>query len=273
MARTAINPTLRTLIVLLAVVAGILMCAIFVVAANSPGRARIEASLAEAKNEAEEARKEATERIEELQQENADLRKQVADLRKQLEVAKADLDRRAGKVAAAEQDALRLRGELDAALKQTAELSQKYADARVKKAEDATAEALDAQRKAKLDADALKKDRPVTVVKAPPAEVEVVQAGKKHNRKNGKNNNVAANKKRGSVASLPRTSPSFSELDTDQDGRLSLAEYKAGFPDAPNVEEEFKTLDTNGDGWLSIDEYKAGHPDPPVVRTRRAKQN
>ena len=63
---------------------------------------------------------------------------------------------------------------------------------------------------------------------------------------------------------LPRTSPSFSDLDKDQDGKLTLEEYKAGFPDAKDVEKEFKSLDTNGDGTLSIDEYKAGHPDPAV---------
>ena len=172
----------------------------------------------------------------------------------------------------AEKEALRLKGDLDAALKQMAELTQKYADARIKKAEDAVAEARDAQRKARLDADAVKKDPAATVVKAPAAEWTLRGGNKKHGHKNGKNNNVAANKKRGPVASLPRTSPSFSELDTDHDGRLSLDEYKAGFPDVADVEEEFKALDTNGDGMLSIDEYKAGHPDPPVVRTKEAEE-
>ena len=84
-------------------------------------------------------------------------------------------------------------------------------------------------------------------------------------------NNGGGNRRRGPVASLPRTTPSFSELDTNHDGRLSFAEYKVGYPDA--TEEEFKALDTNGDGVLSIDEYKAGHPDPPVVHTKRPKRN
>ena len=61
----------------------------------------------------------------------------------------------------------------------------------------------------------------------------------------------------------------FSELDTDHDGRLSLAEYKVGYPDSADVEQEFKALDTNGDGYADIDEYKAGHPDPAVVRAER----
>ncbi|MGO9115837.1 MAG: EF-hand domain-containing protein [Thermoguttaceae bacterium] len=253
MAKTAINPTLHTLIVLLAAVAGILACAIYV-AANSPARSRAEAALAEANKQAEEARKDAAERIETLQQKNA-------ELRKQLELAKANLDQRAEKLAAAEQNALRLRGDLDAAFKKMAELSQKCT------------EALDAERKAKLDVDAMKRAPAVTVIQAPAAENEAIHAGNKNrSQKNGTNNNFAG-RRRGPVASLPRTSPSFSELDTNHDGRLTLDEYKVGFPDAVNVEEEFKALDTNGDGTLSIDEYKAGHPDPPVVSTKRARRN
>ena len=269
---TATNLTTRILISLL-VMAGILECAICV-AAHSLGRRQAEASLAQATSQAEEARKDAADRLETAERENADFRKQLADFRKQLEVAKADMERRAEKLAAAEKEALRLRGELDATLKHTAELNQKY-EARLKTAEDAAVDARDAERRARLEADSLRKDRDVTVVRAPAAQVDVVKAGnQKRKGKNGKNNNVAANKKHGGpVASLPRTSPSFSELDTDHDGRLSLQEYKVGYPDAPNVEEEFKALDTNHDGTLSIDEYKAGHPDPPVVHTRKAKQN
>ena len=60
----------------------------------------------------------------------------------------------------------------------------------------------------------------------------------------------------------PRTSPTFSALDKNQDGRLTLDEFKAGFPDLANSEETFKSLDKNGDGVLSLDEYKAGYPDP-----------
>ena len=109
-AQTAVNPTMRTVIVLLACMVGILACAIYV-AAKSPGRWRAETSLDEAKSQAEEVRKDAAQRIEALEHENA-------DLRKQLDVAKADLDRGAGKLAAAEQEAVRLHGDLDAALQQ-----------------------------------------------------------------------------------------------------------------------------------------------------------
>ncbi|MEI8376499.1 MAG: EF-hand domain-containing protein [Planctomycetota bacterium] len=265
MANTAINPMLRTLTVSLVGLAGILAFAIYV-AVNSPARYRAEAALAEVLSKAEEARKDAADRIETLEQENS-------DLKKRLEAALANLDRRDAKLAAAEQDVVRLRGELDVTLKQVAELSQKYAAARIKKAEDTPTEAHDAQRKTNLDADAVKKDTPVTVVKAPSNKIEVVHVGKGHGHPNGKNNNVAANKRRGANASLPRTSPSFSELDTDHDGRLSMKEYKTGFPGVADVEQEFKSLDSNGDGTLSLDEYKAGHPDPPLVRIKKAKKN
>ncbi len=228
---------MRALIVVLAVAAGLLCCAIYL-EANSTERSR-EAALAEAESQATQAGKDAAQRIEALERENA-------DLGQQLKVAKGNLDLGAKKIAAVEQEALQLRSEIDAALKQVAELSQKYADARIKKAEESRAVAV-------------RPDPVVTVVKPPAAKVEVVQPGKRH---------VA-------VASLPRTSPSFSELDKDQDGRLSLQEYKAGFPNDPNAEAEFKALDTNGDGYLSIDEYKAGHPDPGLVpiATKRGKKN
>ena len=109
---------MRTLIVLLAVAAGILCCGIYV-AANSPAHSRAETDLAEAKNQAEEARKAAAERIETLEQENT-------ALEKQLELAKSNLDGRTEKLAAAEKEALRLRADLDAAVQQMAELTKKY---------------------------------------------------------------------------------------------------------------------------------------------------
>ena len=249
---TASNPAMRTLLVVLAGIAGILVCAIYV-AANSPARSRAEAELAEANRQAEEARNHAAQHIEALDQENT-------DLRKQLELAKAEIDKRAEKLAATGQEVARLRGDLDAALKRLAELTQKYADA------------VEAERKARLDADAVKQAA-ATIVQAP-VEIDAARVGNQNRGQNiGPNNNFGGKKRRGSVASLPRTSPSFSELDTDHDGRLTLAEFKAGFPNLPNAEERFKALDTDGDGTLSIDEYKAGFPDPPVVSTNRARRN
>ena len=261
------NQVRRNLVVALSVVAAALICGILV-AANCVARSKYEAKVAEAKDQAErlaqekDAREEAVARIKTLEDENADLRRQLkqasADLKQalaDLKQALADLKQQADRLAVLEQDKLRLQADLDAALKQVAELTRKYAQAR------------DAERKARLD---VAKKAAVTVVTAP--ETKVVHVGnKKHNHKNGGDGNVSANKGRGGVASLPRTTPSFSELDTDHDGRLTLEEYKAGFPDAVDVEKEFKALDTNGDGVLSIDEYKAGHPDPPVVHTTRKK--
>ncbi len=242
---------MRSLILLLAGVAGILLCAIYV-AAKAPGRSRTAAALAEAQDHTEEAEKEAAQRAETLAQENADLHKQLAG-------AKESLAGQAEKLAAAEKEALRLRADLEAAKKTLAELNQKFSDVqiKIKYAEDSAAAAREAERKA---LEALKSDTAAKAVKAP-AEVDVVPGGN--------NNRGRKNGRRGPVASLPRTTPSFSELDSDHDGRLTLHEYKAGFPDVADVEEEFKALDTNGDGTLSIDEYKAGHPDPPVVPAPR----
>ena len=76
----------------------------------------------------------------------------------------------------------------------------------------------------------------MVTIKPPATQVEFAQPGTS----NGKTEPQVAGKRHVAVASLPRTSPSFSELDKDQDGRLSLAEYKAGFPNVPNVEAEFK---------------------------------
>jgi peptidoglycan hydrolase CwlO-like protein len=261
------NAPMRNLIILLVVLAGILSCAIFV-AAKSTGRSRAEAALTEAKNQTEEAQKDAAqkdaaERLESLE-------KDIADLKKQLEAKQAEIDERATKLAAAEKLAVNLRGQLDAALKNLAELSHNYA-ADLKKAEDSAAEARDAARRAELAAEDAKKEV-VTAAKAADPPV-IANGNKKPGRKNGKIGAGANARRGGPVALLPRSTPSFSDLDTDHDGRLSLAEYKAGYPDATDAEQDFKSLDTNGDGWLSIDEYKAGHPDPPLVHTKRAKKN
>ena len=209
--------------------------------------------MAQARSEAEEFRKDAAERMETLQQENA-------DLKKRLELATADSQRQAQRLAAVKREAVRLQDDLDAAWLLLAELDRKQTDDRVEKAEDPKA-------------GAGRTNLAATVAGPAVAAGEAADPGAvKRGQRNGKNNNAAVKRRRGPVASLPRTSPSFSELDTDHDGRLTLEEYKAGYPDSPDVEKEFKALDTNGDGTLSIDEYKAGHPDPPVVPIRRPKK-
>jgi hypothetical protein len=265
-------PTTRIVIILL-IAAGILESAICV-AAHSLGRRRGEASVAQVQSQADADRKESADRLAIAERDNA-------ELVNQLELAKANFDEQAKKLAAAEKESQRLRHDLDDAAKKIADLTQnqKYAAARIKRAEDAAAEARDEERKARLVADTVKRetakrDTAATVAKAEAAKADVARAaGAARGQRNANNNKLAGGKRRGPVASLPRTSPSFSELDKDNDGRLSLKEYKAGFPDVTDIEEEFKALDTNGDGYLSIDEYKVGHPDPPVVHIARPKRN
>jgi hypothetical protein len=237
----------RKLIALLAVVVAFLSCAIVVVA-NSRGHSRAEALAAEAKRladknatEAEQARKAADDRLEALNRENT-------DLKKLLDSAKADAAKQTDKLASLDKETVKLRADLEAALRQVASLTQKYTDA------------LDAQRKAELAAAARKEAVVQPTVVDPP----VVRGG----------NKAQGNKKRrGSVASLPRTTPNFSELDRNGDGKLSLSEFKAGFPGLDDPEGTFKSLDTDGDGYLSLDEYKAGIPDPPVVHVQKKKRN
>lgn len=69
----------------------------------------------------------------------------------------------------------------------------------------------------------------------------------------------------------------FKAMDTDGNGTISLAEFKAGHEKrmaamkermgdkfdaskAPNPDETFKKIDKDGDGQLTKDELKAGHP-------------
>ena len=55
----------------------------------------------------------------------------------------------------------------------------------------------------------------------------------------------------------------FKRLDTNGDGKLTMAEYAAGKTgDAKTkAEEEFKSLDANGDGSLNLEEYAKAKPE------------
>lgn len=53
-----------------------------------------------------------------------------------------------------------------------------------------------------------------------------------------------------------RMAAHWKKLDSDGDGRVSLAEAKAN---APRMAEHFAQLDANGDGFITPDEMKAAH--------------
>jgi Ca2+-binding EF-hand superfamily protein len=53
-----------------------------------------------------------------------------------------------------------------------------------------------------------------------------------------------------------RMAEHWKKLDTDGDGRVSLAEAKAN---APRLAEHFAEIDANGDGFITPDEMKAAH--------------
>jgi Ca2+-binding EF-hand superfamily protein len=53
-----------------------------------------------------------------------------------------------------------------------------------------------------------------------------------------------------------RMAEHWKKLDTDGDGRVSLAEAKAN---APRMAEHFGQLDANGDGFITPEEMKAAH--------------
>ena len=69
-------------------------------------------------------------------------------------------------------------------------------------------------------------------------------------------------------AAKPKTSPEdlFKKLDSNNDGKLSLEEFKAGpaaQKDPTKAEAKFKKMDTNNHGFLTLEEFKAGMEKKP----------
>ncbi len=61
----------------------------------------------------------------------------------------------------------------------------------------------------------------------------------------------------------PSPEEAFKKLDTNNDGTLSLEEFKAGPRGQKNptkAEEIFKKIDTNSDGKVTLEEFKAHRP-------------
>lgn len=54
----------------------------------------------------------------------------------------------------------------------------------------------------------------------------------------------------------------FPDMDTDNNGQVTLEEFKKYFPDKPDVENVFKAIDLDGKGYIDHDEwheFKAAH--------------
>lgn len=61
--------------------------------------------------------------------------------------------------------------------------------------------------------------------------------------------------------------PAFSDIDNDQDGRVSLSEFQAMHAKRMTVEERFARMDADGDGYLTASELRAsGHRHGPRER-------
>ena len=70
----------------------------------------------------------------------------------------------------------------------------------------------------------------------------------------------------GGPGKRPNPEEIFKKLDTDNDGALSLDEFKAspiGQLDTTKAEEVFKMLDADADGGITLEEFKKARPPHP----------
>ena len=74
------------------------------------------------------------------------------------------------------------------------------------------------------------------------------------------------NKKNGAASAS-----SFTALDKNADGKITLDEFKAGKTDAAEAEKSFKALDKDGDGSLTKDEFAAAAPTVEKVKKNKNK--
>lgn len=65
----------------------------------------------------------------------------------------------------------------------------------------------------------------------------------------------------------------FKDKDTNNDGKLSLDEYKAGLPadKAAKADKAFKKMDTDGDGSVTLTEFEAFMKDHHKGAEKKAK--
>ncbi|MCP5536201.1 MAG: hypothetical protein H7A51_08205 [Akkermansiaceae bacterium] len=66
---------------------------------------------------------------------------------------------------------------------------------------------------------------------------------------------ASAAKEKGNKGAKPKKT--FATVDTDKDGKISLAEFSVGAKDEAKAKKQFEKKDKNSDGFLSQEEFAA----------------